>query len=465
MESVDETPDAERIEIELTSNAEAEAVDRPPHRHSRPPIADPAVSGEGVVVGPSDGDPQRPASEQVRLVATAAVVGVVALLLGWLIGYSSSSDEVATTSATTPVTTERVLTSLLPGETLPSASTTTTRPPRTTTTTTIPPATPHTVVVDPRLEGVELTLVGLRQGALEELDLTARTIVSREFGPFPADPGSFVVGDDWVVLTGSMAGTQLVVYDDGSSEHVELGDWQVMWQVGTDRFWRPSISDDWHRPNRFEEVDLAGLSTGAVIDLPIGSWAWQADPRGGLIVQAAGNLYQVDESSVSAIGSGDLIAISDQLVLTWNCDALLRCGVVVMDRPTGETRRLDLADPDGQPLDLESLFGWGVSGSSMISPDGAMSVVLLQSNDGPAHLALIDLESGAVVELGSISYIPTVAWSADGRLVFFLEGGDDSWFGGGGRDLMAYDRESGEVFPALAEPVEWDALSARPVSG
>ena len=294
---VDGRSEPERTEIELTSNAQRQNRWRHPH-----PDDSPLDEGEVVTGGTDVRRSPGTRSDQRRLYATAAIVGVVTLLLGLLIGRSGGGDDVSTSEPTTPVTSEASSSSLPPGESLPSATPTTTRP-RPTTTTTIPPGlgplSLYLVEVDPRLEGVELTLIGLEQrNVLAELDLARHTVIRRDFSPSSSEPSSMVVGDDWVVVSGEMAST--VVHDDGSFEHVDLGEgWQPLLRAGTDRFWRPRDSSGWGPATLFEQVDLTGRPTGAAIELPASSWPSGSDPAGGLVVEAAGDLYSVGESSVS----------------------------------------------------------------------------------------------------------------------------------------------------------------------
>jgi hypothetical protein len=67
-----------------------------------------------------------------------------------------------------------------------------------------------------------------------------------------------------------------------------------------------------------------------------------------------------------------------------------------------------------------------------------------------------------VVELGAIDYTPTITWSPDGRFAFFLQGQEGF---AAARNLQSFDRETGEVFPVLSEPVEWESMTARRQSG
>ena len=459
---VDGRSEPERTEIELTSNAQRQNRWRHPH-----PDDSPLDEGEVVTGGTDVRRSPGTRSDQRRLYATAAIVGVVTLLLGLLIGRSGGGDDVSTSEPTTPVTSEASSSSLPPGESLPSATPTTTRP-RPTTTTTIPPGlgplSLYLVEVDPRLEGVELTLIGLEQrNVLAELDLARHTVIRRDFSPSSSEPSSMVVGDDWVVVSGEMAST--VVHDDGSFEHVDLGEgWQPLLRAGTDRFWRPRDSSGWGPATLFEQVDLTGRPTGAAIELPANSWPSGSDPAGGLVVEAAGDLYSVGESSVEHLGSGDLIGISSDVTVTWDCDEQLRCGLVVTDRPSGHVRRVDVDMSGGGPI--ESLNNWAGASIQTISPDGSLCAVMQVSDDEPG-LALIDLASGATYDVGDRLFLPVVAYSPDDRFVFLLANVDSEfnggwgWGWGGEGDLFAYDRQTRDLFPVLSEPVEWQAMSTR----
>jgi hypothetical protein len=104
---------------------------------------------------------------------------------------------------------------------------------------------------------------------------------------------------------------------------------------------------------------------------------------------------------------------------------------------------------------VQGLWGWGGASSGAISPDGTMIAVMIAGDSQPA-LGLIDLTDGAVVRLSEIAYQISIGWSPDGRFAFFIEGN------GGGGAVRAYDRRSGETFPIMSEPLDWDVLAVRP---
>ena len=134
---------------------------------------------------------------------------------------------------------------------------------------------------------------------------------------------------------------------------------------------------------------------------------------------------------------------------------------MVTDRQSGAVRELELVAPVDELVPIGPMYGWGPPNQALtISPDGTMLVVMLPSYGDPL-LALVDLSSGVVVELGETWWLPAVVWSSDSRFAFFLEGEPE--FGGSGEaELNAYDRESGEVFPVSSQQLDWQSLAARP---
>jgi hypothetical protein len=443
---MDRRPESERIEIELTSNVVP--ADRSHHRLSDGMALD---GGEVVVREPDDPPAGSTGSDQRRWFSAVAIVGVLGLLLGWLIGRAGGSDEIATTSESAPTTTlsTATTTTFLPGEVIPGvpATTTVTTPRPTTTLST----SMHPVELDPRVAGLDLTLIGVTMdGAVVELDLAEQTLLERELQLRNVDPGRMIVGDDWLLFAGQSGGHVLV--RDGESESVDLGDpWQTVWIPGTDRFWRPSGGWGYGEPTIYSEVDLAGGPTGRVIEIPVGSWAQLADPRGGLVVEVSGKSYSVNESDAELIAPGDLLGLSLDLAVVRDCDVQLHCGVSVIDRATNEARVLELDPSLGESPVFEPMYGWGPAFLWQPSPDGRFCVVLVPSV-GSTAFGLLDLISGDFTELGSNFFgPPAVVWSADSRFGFFL---DDV-------GVQAYDRDSAEVFLVQQTTPGWISLGQR----
>ena len=305
-------------------------------------------------------------------------------------------------------------------------------------------------------------MVGSEQSRIVvELDLAEQTLTRQDVGRSFESEAMFV-GEDWVALLSPGGGTTRLLRDGNPPQWVELGEpWELLWQEGTDRFWRPGYEfESFNGPTSYDEYDITGEPTGLTLELPIGTWVQQTDPKGGLIVEATGKHYTISESGVSLIGAGEMIGLSADIAVFRDCDEQLRCGLFVTDRQTGAVRELQFDPLRDELMPIEPMYGWGPPGHGrIISPDGTMVAVMLPSHEAPL-LGLIDLTSGAVVELGETWWMPAVVWSPDGRFAFFLDGRQGTG-GSGLRSLNVYDRESGEMFPVSSEPLAWGSLAAR----
>lgn len=445
MEVVEGWTEPERIEMSVTSDD------------------DPGDGLDGR--GWAEGEPAAPSGDR-RVLTVATVTGVVALLLGWFIGYSARSDEAAPAAATTTEAADRSETSVaaaLPGEPVPLPATT--WPRRTTTTTTLAQPVVEAVEIDPRLAGIELTLVGTASNGshleLLELDLDTQTVTRTDLGKFYSGADWMLAGHDWALIVGGQ-GTGLMVRDGEPldlSVHGEI--WENRWDASTGTAWRPDEGSDWapNGPSVWREYGIDGEPTGAMIELPFNGWVELIDPGGGFVMEATGKHYSIDSSSASLIGTGQLLGLSADLAVFWDCDDQLRCGPEVVDRQTGVVRRLDTVPSSDPGIQLDGLWGWGAMAAATISPDGGACAVMVMGEQS-VELGLLEFESGAVVELGESWWMPALAWSPDAGFAFYLKSDN-----GASGHLWAYERASGETFSVFVETREWKTLSARPAAG
>jgi hypothetical protein len=111
-------------------------------------------------------------------------------------------------------------------------------------------------------------------------------------------------------------------------------------------------------------------------------WIPGADPLGGLlVVNAPGGSYHVAPDGTSRITTGDVIALNAKTVLATDCgEAMEQCGLVVIDRTTGNATPLQpyAADPatGTRPIgyfDTPTSYGFP-SLLTAISPDGRSAV-------------------------------------------------------------------------------------------
>ena len=452
---MEEPFEADRVEIELTTHVPVATRGR---RRSASPRTD----------EPDDTEARRPrqpplqwlASEHGHLAVTAVGVGVVALLLGWMLGRAGGGDGIAApagTSTTTTTTVSRVPSGgpFVSLETLPEASFPTITPSGPSTprpTSTVPESTLELVEIDDRLDGLPLTLVGFdANGRMIELDLEHANLRRRpDAGRYSIDQSLLAVGDDWVVVPNQNNGRTTVIHDDGTTEGLNVDGWQLLWVEGTDRFWRTDTSNSWGTPTRLTEIDVSGDPTGAAIELPGTAWPFVADPNGGLIIATSGRIYRVTPDAVELIGNGDLLGVSGDVAVLRGCDEQLRCGVSVVDRATGAIRSLPRDASLDPNMVFDSTYNWGNNRTSPISPDGRWCGVTAPG-PGPPTFGLLDLETGAFTRLSTDTYPLSVVWSPDSRFAFYLDSGV----------LHARDTMADESFPVSDGMARWAGFGGR----
>lgn len=472
-----------RIEIELTSHAPrrerrirgaADATGLPAPDLPRPgPTGDDssATGGSDPVPAPARAGGLL-ASERSRLVATAGAVGVVALLLGWMLGRSDGGEPaaepgdapatVAPTSTSDPEDDDRFgSTETLPGTDLDEVTPPATRPPIVVP----PPSTeapaPSTSVpldqldtgieLDPRLVGIDTTLVGVdRERRLVEIDLSSGS--SRVLGEgFSVSAERVFAGPDWVIVPSYNASSVVVVHDDGRRASIDaLMPWSTFVDTVDGMLWGTPIEFEGIGPIRYEEFDLSGAPTGRAVELPNQAWPAAFDGD-GFIVSAAGSTYRVTPEGSELLVRGQLTAASADRLVVSTCDDALRCGIQIVDRDTGDTRWLDEAgdtDVTYYPIDY---YSSGRTNESL-SPDGRL-LAAMRLGSGE-EMGILDLETGEFAELGRPSF-GNMSWVwGDGiEFAFYLDAGR----------AMAVDLASSESFPIATEGAQgWSALTARP---
>ncbi|MEZ5296478.1 MAG: hypothetical protein R2697_09505 [Ilumatobacteraceae bacterium] len=353
-----------------------------PHEVGSQPTSGDALEAET----PTDGDLNDRGGDQRRTVAIAAGVGLVALLLGWVVGRAGGSSDTATAPATTvDVTVPRTTaapTDDEPRDTIAPVDDPVSRP-------TLPlvtwPANASDLVengatitttkvgIDERLAGQDVVLVGLVGDGLAELDLGGSTVTDYTLDGLPRSYGpTIVAGADWIVIPMYNGQDPFLVFDDGTVERPDLmpGGNQLLHVTGTDLFWR--MPAYWSSTaSELGQVDVAGEPTGVTLELPTNVWPAFADPLGGVIVQASGRWFSVDTEGSSSIGTGDVIALDDDIVLLHDCVALDECGLWRIDRSTGEAAPV--------PVDLSRLDSpyigaswWNGDAGSGLSPDAPL---------------------------------------------------------------------------------------------
>lgn len=424
-----------------------------------PPGAPDAVgtTGEPAVLG----------GERNRLVVTAVAVAVVALALGWMLGRSTGgggSDAVAG-EASTPATEPETATTLLPGEELPGVdlpepATTpappTTRGPGMFTTTTVPVVVEERVAVPAPVAGQPYEVVVVGERSVGVLDLRSGMSRTRDARFSGGGLESASIGDDWVGLLTPDGSSVSIRFDDGREARIPGDGWQTAWVPGTDRFW--SVADDGFLGRRltFTEYTAEGDATGASLEIESSlTWPVLGDPQGGVILQIAGKTYAVSPDGSSLIGTGTLFGITAESALFHDCDAELRCGLVVVDRATGETTEVPELDLGADAI-VESPYFW-FGGRTALAPSGDAVVLLAIEGIGEPTWVVADLTTGGTWPLSEgvgFSGPLSPAWSPDGRFAFHVTRGE----------LRAFDRATEETIVVADGYPPYAAVGIRPFS-
>jgi hypothetical protein len=297
-----------------------------------------------------------------------------------------------------------------------------------------------------RLVGVELG------GVLVEVDLAAGTLTDFGAERISRDGIPLVIGPDWVVA--SSAGRTRVIRSDGTESTLDLGDRRRTLHVpGTEWFWRVDLTSP-RAPSspRATLVGIDGEPMGPTIDLPADTWPAFVDPAtGGLVVGNTPRNFAITPDGPEYLGVGDILGITAELLVAYDCDEAFVCSLVRTDRATGEAT---LVPPDPEPIESyrwQPTLGWGGPSDSALSPDGRWLAVI-GSTFRSTVAGIVDVESGRFVELSRDTFPATVAWAPDSRWVFTVAAGE----------VTAYDTVTGERFPAFTDPVQWLELGGRP---
>jgi len=399
-----------------------------------------------------------PFSERGRLLAVAGCAGLLALAIGWAAGRASAPEPMATPSTTVPPTRS------VPGSPLPAPDDTerapaddeaqpTTR--RTTTTSTVPDWSEEAPVeIHEALDGLPMTIVATNStGDYFEIDFAFGTMRRRVIRPMFGGVEVRVGPGGVLLMPQDGDGTAWLLEDGAEPVQVEIGaTWDTYWFPGSPVLWRAVLNAD-GSGSTLEAVGPDGEPTGERIVLP-GPFAYPqvGDPLGGVVVDMPGGLYRYTVDGVELLTTGLLFGLSSELLVAYECDSEGVCDLRRVDRATGESVTIDVADA------TKILPTWN---QWRVSPDGSQVLVQVVSpiESGGGYevegQAVLDLSDGTVTPL-TRTYVQSVDWSPDGRFVFYVRG-----------RLMALDRATGETFPVFDEdPRRIDTFAVRPaVSG
>ncbi len=177
----------------------------------------------------------------------------------------------------------------------------------------------------------------------------------------------------------------------------------------------------------FDLVDARGGELGWSIEVD-NAYVLGSDGNGALLVDAGGGVYAAVPAGATRVTTGDLLASGPTTLYARECDEVLACQVVRVDRANGERTPVSHPAVVGAP----GFQNPGVTGSS-VSPDGG--VVFVQAASNGLGWSIVDVVSGLSVEAPGPQDASSVVWSADSRFAVYLSGGR----------LRLYDRAAGSL--------------------
>lgn len=463
MVMVDQRPEPQRVEIELTSHEpSARRLRRSGERHEQiDGRAEPEPVSVTTPVVPHD-------IQRRRLLLGGSAIVVAALTAGVIVGRmggassdgtesdaaaSEASDVVARTS--TPNDRDEPLPAV---ETLPSATQTTRSTVRTDVDATgedgdSATVTERRIEVHPAVSAAGVEVVALTsRGEAVRVDAATGAIVTTEVDGAQFGPTTVFAGEGWILVP-SYDGVRgsTVLFDDGTRSSIDAGSaWPLLTTRASDEFWRGDGPPGGALPERLVEMTIDGSRTGAEIDLR-GFIPRMLDPLGGVVVDAPGGSYVLTPESVTRLTSGRVLAVGRERQLVHECDELLECNYFVVERATGERRALTL-DPELDSLPTFDLTAWWAFQDPW---NGSEDAVLILSwnlvGNGLQSYGLLDLADGGYVEIGEAIDIPTVRW-IDDQSLFWLDRGRLRWF----------DRATGESVLFSEQLGNLNAFTLRP---
>jgi hypothetical protein len=422
---VDEGREPERIEIELTSHEPA----RPSKRG-----ASTAAGGSSVASGETASGVLE--TERGRLIAVAAFIGVLALLIGVLVGRAGSDGDVATADSAATTTTVRPRSSTTASgasDPLPTVRTIDTPPPTAPPVATAPGVdqvgpTMGVIAVAPEFTGLGVEIIGLTVGGdvIQVDPATGSTVTHYELGT-PFGPPVVFAGPGWILVPTVSSGDQsgaVVLADDGTRSFIDTGrSWPfAVSGDGSGRFWLPVESAEAPGGIRLVEMSIAGEATGS--ELALTAYPSFLDPLGGVVVDAAGGSYRITVDGASRLTSGRLLAIGRSRVFVEECDETLVCGHYVVERSSGVRRRIEV-DPAVSRLLASSMMVPVSSANALNDAEDGLLVAFWDQSDGGQRTGVLDLDTGDFTEFPDLSVyangLPNVVWGPGGEQVFWLD--------------------------------------------
>ncbi len=280
-----------------------------------------------------------------------------------------------------------------------------------------------------------------------EIDVDAGTVVAQPGPPLAAGPVRLFADDAGVTLASTVDSPGFRLDDGAVPVPIEgdlIGGFVLPGPVaGT--LWRDRTGGGDGRV-AFDLIDVRGAPLGPTVELEEVS-ALGSDGNGLLLLVAIGGFYSVSPAGAVRLTTGGLLASGPTAVYARECDEVLACGVVRVDRATGERRPIDDPVLVGAPFQTDA----DLAGST-VSPDGDVAFVRTSRNG--LSWSFVDLAAGTAVPAPGPQKSTSLVWSADGRFAAYLSGDR----------LQVFDRDAATLTPLTGLPAIRAFAVVRPVA-
>lgn len=298
-----------------------------------------------------------------------------------------------------------------------------------------------------------INLIGLSvDGDVVQIDVDTGDLTSTEAPPIASSAPARVLPD--------VDGALIVSYDNVPSIRFDAAEGRAVFvrssRPGGKLISGPLPGSVWESKRSVADgrtlslVDGLGRSLDSTIFLPDRVSVIASDGRGDVLIDAElGGVFIATADAVpKLLTTGEVLAVNAAVAFVRECDEMLRCSVVRVDRSTGE--RAAVADAQ---FDWVGAMPSGIvwSGSN-VSPDGAVVIAFSRDDVLSSNGAIIiDRSTGNTVGVVPIEMSSPIIWTADSRFAVFLA--DDM--------LQIYDRAAGLVRPQTSLP-QLKAIAAAP---
>lgn len=194
---------------------------------------------------------------------------------------------------------------------------------------------------------------------------------------------------------------------------------------------------------------LDGRPVGPTVTIPRQFEAFaRPDGAGHLLVAGPGGVYVATRQGFHRVTTGEVIASGPATLLTLECDAQAHCGLVVVDRRSGDRHPVPGPWPPARVR------------SGVTSPDGSTAALgVYPGGDVAPTLRLLDLATGqstdVAVHLSQFGSAAdrSMAWSPDSEWLFVVAAGGN---------LKAVNAATGQVRAVPVAHLHVEAVAVRP---